>query len=222
MSLDVKNITFRYGKKEPAVLEAFSAVFEKGVITAVLGPNGAGKTTLSKIIMGILTPERGSLLLDGCDMKGWSLAERGKKIGYVMQNPDRQLFSLTVWEEMEYGLVNQGLKGDPLKEKCRRFLELFDLTGYEESFPFHLSHGEKQRLVLAAVLAMEPEYLILDEPTSSLDQKRRARLGQYLRTAQEELGCGILLISHDQRFVDQYAQKQIQLGGGENASSEQS
>ena len=78
MSLEVKHITFRYGPKEPAVLEAFSAIFEKGKMTAILGPNGAGKTTLSKVIMGILTPEQGSVYLDGLDMSGFSLAQRGR------------------------------------------------------------------------------------------------------------------------------------------------
>lgn len=218
MSLEIKDITFRYGKKEPAVLEAFSAVFEQKKITAVLGPNGAGKTTLSKIIMGILAPEQGSVCLDGPDMKEWSLAERGRRIGYVMQNPARQIFSTTVQEEMEYGLVNQGLEGEELEAKCRKFLSLFDLTGYEEAFPFHLSHGEKQRLVLAAVLAMEPDYLLLDEPTSSLDQRRRAQLGSYLENIRTGLGCGIILISHDRAFVEQYAQEQIQLGGEACAS----
>lgn len=213
MSLEVREITFRYGKKEPAVLEAFSAVFEKKKITAVMGPNGAGKTTLSKVIMGILKPETGSIRLDGEDMKDWSLAQRGRKIGYVMQNPARQIFSSTVMEEMEYGLENLGLEDAQKKERCRRFLDLFDLTGYEETFPFHLSHGEKQRLLLAAVLAMEPDYLLLDEPTSSLDQKRKARLGQYLMEIRDRLGCGIILISHDKRFVEAYAQEQILLGG---------
>lgn len=191
MSLEIKEITFRYQQKEPAILEAFSAVFEKAEITAVLGENGAGKTTFSKIIMGILRPESGNVLLDGESMRDWSLAERGRKIGYVMQNPARQIFSVTVRQEMEYGLKNMGMSEEERQRKVQEFLEWMDLTGYEEQFPFHLSHGEKQRLVLAAILAMEPDYLLLDEPTSGLDQKRRQQLGRYLDLIRREKSAAL-------------------------------
>lgn len=214
MSLEIKNLTFSYGKKEPVILEAFSAIFEKQRITALTGPNGVGKTTLGKLIMGILTPKEGNILLDGEDMKTWTLAQRGRRIGYVMQNPARQIFSPTVREEMALGLSNMGLSEEQIEEKSREFLRLFDLEGYEEAFPFHLSYGEKQRLVLAAVLSMEPSCLLLDEPSSGLDRRRRERLGTYLETIRKEQGCGIILISHDEDFVDQYAQRRVCLGGG--------
>lgn len=217
MSLELREITFRYGKKEPAILEAFSAVFEKNDITAVLGPNGVGKTTLSKIIMGILKAEDGSIWIDDQCMDSFSLAQRGKAVGYVMQNPARQIFSATVREEMAYGLANLGLKPEEICEKSREFLSIFDLTGYEDTFPFHLSHGEKQRLVLAAVLSMVPEYLLLDEPTSGLDQRRKQQLGGYLDKVRKEKGCGIIVISHDLKFVEQYAQKQVLMGGEDDA-----
>ena len=97
-----------------------------------------------------------------------------------MQNPSRQIFSATVREEVEYGLQNLGLDVEELACRCNEFLELFDLKGYEDSFPFQLSHGEKQRLVLSAVLAMKPQYLLLDEPTSCLDRRRKQQLGEYL------------------------------------------
>ncbi len=217
MSLEVTEVTFRYGKKEPAVLEAFSAFFEKGEIAAILGPNGAGKTTLGKVIMGILKPEAGKILLDGQDLQDWSLAERGRKIGYAMQNPARQIFSPTVREEIAYGLENLGLSEQEIQEKSQAFLSLFGLDGMEEKFPFRLSHGEKQRLVLASILAMEPEYLLLDEPTSGLDQKRKAQLGHYLDRICGELGCGVLLISHDLGFVERYAKRTLTLGGDSHA-----
>ncbi len=213
MSLEVKNVTFRYGKKEPAVLEAFSAAFQKGKITAVLGANGTGKTTLGKLIMGILTPEEGETLLEGENMEGFSLAQRGRNIGYVMQNPARQIFSVAVREEVEYGLSNLGLCEEEIQERREDFLKLFDLQGLEEAFPFHLSHGEKQRLVLAAVLAMEPGYLVLDEPTTGLDRQRKEMLKGYLKKVCEEKHCGILIISHDWEFVESCAHEKLFLGG---------
>ncbi len=213
MSLEVKEITFQYERTEPIVLKDFSASFEREMITAVLGPNGVGKTTLSKLIMGILHPQQGSICLDGENLKDWSLAQRGKKIGYVMQNPARQLFSATVKEEVEFGLKNLGLNEDQAYEKGRCFLALFDLEQYEGRFPFSLSHGEKQRLVLASVLAMEPEYLLLDEPTSGLDQKRKQQLGLYLEQVCTGQNCGVIVITHDLNFARQFAGRHLTIGG---------
>lgn len=234
MSLEIRNLTFSYKKillcqkdaeHENMVLAEFSACFESGQITAVTGDNGSGKTTLAKAIMGVIRPDDGSIYVDGQCIDDWSLAERGRIIGYVMQNPDRQIFNDTVLEEVMFGLINQGMKIYQAEKTAREYIEMFDLCHHINDFPFNLSHGEKQRLVLAAILAMKPEYIILDEPTASLDQKHKEILGKMLRriaqikmyglqTGEKEYkGCGVILISHDRKFVEEYCDEEIKLHG---------
>ena len=140
-------------------------------------------------------------------LNGMTLAERGRLIGYVMQNPARQIFSTTVEEEMRYGLENLELSEDETASRVENYLDIFGLADRKNDFPFRMSHGEKQRLVLAAVLAMKPEYLILDEPTASLDTKRRQVLGQLLRS----LECGVMVISHDDGFISRYCDEKVEM-----------
>lgn len=207
MGLCVKGLTFSYRNKNKKILDDFSTEFPAGKITALLGSNGAGKTTLANLIMGILKPQSGQILLDEEDLTNATLAERGMKIGYVMQNPAKQIFSATVQAEMEIGLRNMGLSEEEIAERSAKYLEYFGLAHHKDSFPFALSHGEKQRLVLAAILAMKPSYLILDEPTANLDFKNRKRLGEYLK----DLDCGVIIISHDKTFVKEYCEHLIHL-----------
>ncbi len=210
MSLEIKDLTFTYDKKNKEaapLIKDFSAVFPDGRITALTGRNGVGKTTLSRIIMGILTPDSGSIYLGSRDLGPMTLAERGRLIGYVMQNPARQIFSTTVEEEMRYGLENLGLPESEIESRVDIYLDIFGLSDRKDDFPFRMSHGEKQRLVLAAILAMRPEYLILDEPTASLDRKRRSTLGQLLRN----LECGVMVISHDDEFIAQYCDGNVEM-----------
>ena len=181
MGLCVRELTFSYKNTDKKILDRFSAEFPENKITALLGGNGAGKTTLANLIMGILKPESGQILLNGEDITECTLAERGMKIGYVMQNPAKQIFSATVQDEMEIGLRNMNLSEEEIADRSAEYLAYFGLTHHKESFPFALSHGEKQRLVLAAILAMKPAYLILDEPTANLDFKNRKKLGEYLK-----------------------------------------
>lgn len=202
MGLYVKDLTFSYKNTDKKILDGFCAEFPADKITALVGGNGAGKTTLANLIMGILKPESGAVVLDEVDITSDTLAERGRKIGYVMQNPAKQIFSTTVREEMEIGLRNMGLSEEEIVSRSQEYLEYFGLTHHMESFPFSLSHGEKQRLVLAAILAMKPSYLILDEPTANLDFKNRKKLGAYLR----DLDCGVIIISHDKTFVKEYCE----------------
>lgn len=190
------------------VLESFGMEFPFGVITALAGDNGVGKSTLARIIMGILKPAAGSIYVDGSCIDNHSVAERGRLIGYAMQNPSKQIFSKTVIEEVEYGLTNLNL--EDTGETAAGYLEMFGLSHKAEEFPFTLSHGEKQRLVLASILAMKPRYLILDEPTAGLDIRHKQVLGEILRdiaVPSEEkncLGCGVIVISHDRKFVEEY------------------
>lgn len=208
MSLTIRNLTFTYEKAKVRgvpLIDDFSAEFRQDKVTALTGKNGAGKTTLSRIIMGILKPVSGEIFLGDRLLNDLTLAQRGRMIGYVMQNPARQIFSATVEEEMRYGLENLGLSEDEIQSRTDIYLDHFGLDDKRQAFPFRLSHGEKQRLVLAAVLAMKPEYLILDEPTASLDLKRRRILGQLLQS----LDCGVMVISHDDEFIRSFCDEKV-------------
>jgi energy-coupling factor transport system ATP-binding protein len=193
------------------LLQDFSAVFERGKITAVTGPNGCGKTTLSKLVTGMLKPSAGRVLLDGEPTAQMTLTQIGRRVGLVMQNPERQMFCTSVREEVEFGLRNFGFSEGQIGERRKHYLEIFDLTRYEERFPFELSGGEKQRVILAAVLATTPSYLVLDEPTSALDRGRRRVLGELLATLKASENVGIVLISHDEAFLQHYADERIEM-----------
>lgn len=222
MKLKAERIDFTYPKEDKAVLTDFSAEFSSEHITALVGPSGCGKTTLTKILMGLLKPCSGRVMLDGEDLSQLSLAQIGRRMGYVMQNPAQQLFCTSVREEVEYGLRNLDLSREEIQERTSEYLAYFHLDEYEERFPFELSGGEKQRLVLAAVLAMQPKFLILDEPTAALDVYRRSLLGRRLRKIKHSLGCGVLIVSHDMDFIKTYCDRIVKMetaeGGGICAS----
>lgn len=215
MELSVEKLYFTYpgsGDFGP-VLKGISAVFPRGAVTAVTGANGCGKTTLVKNIAGILKPDSGRIKLGQRELHSLSLAEIGREIGCLLQNPSCQLFCRTAEEEIAFGLRRQGLEDAQIKEKTGYYLEYFQLTRYRREFPLHLSQGEKQRLVLGAVLALGPGYLLLDEPTSALDIYRRRLLGAYLQKIKKE-GRGIIFISHDRAFIERYADYELIMKGG--------
>jgi energy-coupling factor transporter ATP-binding protein EcfA2 len=213
MSLTVKDIYYRYPGADEDVLKGVSAEFAPGSVTAVLGKNGCGKTTLVKILIGMLKPESGAVLLHGEDLSLKTVAQRGRKIGCVMQNPGSQMIGLTVREEMAYGLRNQGLAEPEIENKIMNYLDYFELSHCIDQYPLHLSLGEQQRLMLAVFLALEPSYIVLDEPTSALDGQRKSLLGSFLKKSCEK-DCGIILISHDQSFVMKYGDRDLILDFG--------
>jgi energy-coupling factor transport system ATP-binding protein len=221
MALTVDNLTFSYGSAGaspfvPPLFSGFSAEFPRGAVTAVTGPNGSGKTTLARLLVGILKPRSGDICLDGASVRGMTLTEVGGQIGYVMQDPSRQIFKTTVADEMTFGLLNRGTDANEAENVADEYLELFGLSDKKNDFPFALSTGERQRLVLAAVLAMKPSYLILDEPTSSLDPGRRRILGRYLSDIIAKDGGGVARISHDRKFVADYADARVELAPAHN------
>ena len=178
--IDLIDVSFSYpGQKRPALREVNLSIQKEG-ITAVTGPNGSGKTTFSKLITGILKPSTGSITVGGQTLASLTLSQIGRKIGYVFQNPGKQLFCETVEEEISFGLQNLGMPPDQVSRKAGEIMEYFELTRYSRSFPLSLSEGEKRRLAIAAVLALEPDMLVLDEPTTGLDPHRKKLLGDYL------------------------------------------
>lgn len=211
--LKLSQVNFRYPKQEKLTLDNINLEIDQERVTAVIGPNGSGKTTLSKVIIGVLPATGGQILLQGSKVEEYSLAQIGRRIGYVFQNPDLQLFCGTVAEEIGFGLINQGYEADRVKERVDFYLEYFHLAEYRQAFPLHLSQGEKQRVAIASVLATEPEFMILDEPTVGLDAYRKKILAAYLQKIARS-GRGMILISHDMIFVNRLADRIIQMEKG--------
>ena len=210
--IELSAVGYKYPRAKAEVIHDFSARFERGEIAAISGKNGCGKTTLTKLITGILRPDCGKISIDGEDSSGMSLFDIGKRVGYVFQNPSDQLFCASVYDETAYGLLNIGLSREETDEKVRFYLNFFRLTGLENSLPDTLSLGEKQRVALACVLSMGTDYLIMDEPTTGLDMRSRAQLGELLTDIKQTRGAGIILVSHDSGFIAKIADRELVMG----------
>ncbi|HWP98703.1 MAG TPA: ABC transporter ATP-binding protein [Syntrophomonadaceae bacterium] len=211
--LELRQIGFSYPRKKSAVLNGINLNFDREGITAIIGPNGCGKTTLTKIMTGILRPTNGDVYLEGRHLQEYTLAQIGRRIGYVFQNPDQQLFCSSVQEEIGFGMACLGEDPSVIAERVDFYMDYFELSSYRKAFPLHLSYGEKQRLAIASVLAGEPDFLILDEPTVGLDSYRKKLLADYLNKV-AELGRGMVMVSHDTAFVSQVAERTVVLGNG--------
>ena len=204
-----ENVTFQYPHSVAPVFQCFSIQINRGEITVLGGKNGCGKTTLTKLLVGILRPSEGSVKIDGCDCACMSLFDIGRRVGYVFQNPNRQLFCDTVFNEIAYGLRNLGFEETLILQKVNYYLELFDLTRYRETYPDKLSLGEKQRLAIASVMVLGTDYLVLDEPTTGLDARRQQELGDTLVKLRHERNCGIMLVSHPNSLIKRFADREL-------------
>ncbi len=210
--LELEQVSFAWPQGRE-VLKGIDLTLSQEDTVALMGSNGSGKTTLGKVIMGILQPTAGEVRLAGRPITEYPLAQRGKRIGYVFQNPERQLFAATVADEIGFALKYRGLDPGEVQERVDEMLDLMELGQYAETFPFNLSHGEKQRLALAAVMALEPEFIILDEPSTGLDWVRKRRLAAMLdRIRQRKVGY--IVVSHDHGFSRRLCSSALTLKGG--------
>ena len=200
-SLRLEEIRFAYPGRA-GVFSLFVEDFSPGECTALLGLNGSGKTTLGKLAAGILRPDSGRVLYDGQDIAGWRLGKIGGHVGYLFQDPSRQIFAPYPLEEIAFPLELRGVPKPEAESKARELLAEFELEGMEGSTTYTLSRGEKQRLAIAAIMACEPRFFILDEPTTGLDERRRGVLVETLRKLMGR-GVGLLLITHDRSFADE-------------------
>jgi energy-coupling factor transport system ATP-binding protein len=183
--IEIKNLTFEYpspNNQPVRVLDDISLIINEGISTVIMGSNGSGKTTLAFCINGLLRPIKGSVRVDDLNTNEDSnIPAIRRKVGIVFQNPDNQIVSATVEREIAFGMENLGIDYDSMQDRVAEMLQMFDLKRYRTYPPYLLSGGEKQRLALASVLAMQPQYLILDEPTSLLDPKSRKEIINYIK-----------------------------------------
>jgi cobalt/nickel transport system ATP-binding protein len=209
--LKLKNLAFAYPDGHQALF-GVNLEIKKGERVAVLGPNGAGKTTLVLHLNGILNGsgeiEVAGLKLNVDDKD--NLLEIRRRVGIVFQDPDDQLFMPTVREDVEFGPFNMGIRGDELTERVNWALEQVAMSEFVDRAPHHLSFGQRRRVALATVLAMKPEILIMDEPSSNLDPASRRELADIVRS----LDVTVLMVTHDLPYALELCPRSVILSGG--------
>lgn len=186
----------------------------RGEAVLLCGPNGSGKTTLGKLLCGILRPQQGSLFVCGENANGKSLGWIGKTVGYLFQDPARQLFATTVWEEMIFIDDIKGIDPALTRERALSLLSRFRIQHLTDRSTYRLSRGEKQRLAMCTILMQGATQLILDEPSTGLDNENRSTL----RAVIDELitgGAGVLIITHDNELIRRYGAQLLRMEHGE-------
>lgn len=208
-SIDVENLSFAYPDGH-AALHGVSLHIAPGEKVALVGPNGAGKSTLILHLNGILIG-KGSLRVCGLEMDEKNLSRVRAAVGLVFQNPDDQLFSPTVYEDVAFGPLYQGLSASEVDQRVQAALAAVRMSEYADRVSYHLSTGEKKRIAIATVLSMQPEVLVLDEPTAGLDPRARRALIHLLR----ELPITMLVSTHDLTMVRELFPRTVVMDGGE-------
>lgn len=211
-SLLIKDLAFAYPDGNQA-LYGVNLSIEKGERVALLGPNGAGKTTLVMHMNGIHPTSQGSVHIAGqlVDAQNKdSLKQIRSKVGIVFQDPDDQLFMPTVGEDVAFGPYNMGLRGDELAQVVDEALALVGMQEFKDRPPHHLSFGQRRRVAVATVLAMKPEILVLDEPSSNLDPASRRELAEILRS----LDITMVMVTHDLPYAYELCERSVILSGG--------
>lgn len=199
--IHVENVTFRYGTDDPLSLkEALSGVslaVEKGEFVALLGHNGCGKSTLAKHFNAMLLPTSGKVFVDGMDTAEEALKyEIRRRVGLVLQNPDNQLVASIVEEDVAFGPENLGVPPKEIRQRVDDALKAVEMYDYRLAAPYKLSGGQKQRVAIAGIIAMQPECIVLDEPTAMLDPRGRIEVLDTIHKLNRELGITIVLITH--------------------------
>ena len=210
--IEAQDLHFTYPSGVEA-LKGISLTIQNGEFVAIMGENGAGKTTLVKHFNGLLKPTRGKVLVDGVETTKVSVATLARKVGFVFQNPDHQLFSETVEEEIAFALKNFGFSSDIIEKRVTWALNLLGLTQYRKTSPFMLSGGERKRVALASVLAWDPKILILDEPTIGQDYQQKEKLRQFILQMKEQ-GKTVVIVTHDVEFVAECNPRVLLMRGG--------
>jgi len=213
--LECIDLSYTYPGFPP--VEALTAVnlkIHRGEMIAIIGQNGSGKTTLVKQFLKLLKPTKGQVLLNGKDIQALTTGQLATSIGLALQNPDEQLFTISCQKEVEFGLRNLKLPENEIKTRVDEALGFVGLQEQWDTFPFRLSFGDRRSLTVAAVIAMRPDIIVMDEPTTAQDylgRHRIARLGKKLN----ESGHTVIMITHDMNLVTQYADRTVVMMDGE-------
>lgn len=221
MSIKIENLTHVYMPKTPfekKALDNVNLTIEDGEFLALIGHTGSGKSTLIQHLNGLLEPSSGRILVDEVDItsKEVKLTDIRKKIGLVFQYPEYQLFEETIEKDVAFGPNNLGLSAEEVSNRVKKSMEMvgLDYETYKDVSPFDLSGGQKRRVAIAGVIAMEPKVLILDEPTAGLDPKGRDDILEQIKILHEKYKMTIVLVSHSMEDVGKLAERIVVMNGG--------
>lgn len=211
--IEVRDISYYYEGTPTPALDHVSLTICRGEFVAFIGQNGAGKTTLAKTFNGILTPGSGEVLVEGRETRAAGLDVLARIVGYVYQNPDHQIFSNTVKEEVAFGPRNLGLSPEEIDRAVQQALELVGMQGEADAYPLLLGRGQRQKVAVASVIAMGSPVLVVDEPTTGLDLQGSLGIMHLLRQW-NEAGRTIIIITHDMNIVAEFAPRTVAMAQG--------
>ena len=213
--IEVQDLVYAY-PDETVALRGINLTIAEGEFIALIGQNGSGKTTLSKCLNGLFKPTSGDVIVDGLNTKTTSIVQMVRRVGYVFQNPDHQLFNNNCWDEIAYGPRNIQLDETEVKARVEEAAGVVGLPKeYFSEHPFFLPKGLRQRVAIASILALKPQAIIVDEPTTGQDVKQSLEIMDFLVDLHEQHGHIIVIITHDMPIVARYAKRVIAMGLGE-------
>ncbi len=220
MLLEAENIKFAYSNGHPA-LKDVSVSVKEGELIAIVGTNGAGKSTFSKVVCGFERQQEGSLRFKGKDMMELSIKERADRIGYVMQNPNQMISKTLIFDEIALGLRCRGFDEDKVKERVESTLKICGLWPFRKWPISALSFGQKKRVTIASILALEPDVIILDEPTAGQDYRHYTDIMDFLEELNRR-GITVVMITHDMHLMLEYAERAVVFSGGQVIANDSS
>lgn len=210
--LELREVSFGYEKNQP-VLHKLNLCIHKGEIVCIAGRNGAGKSTVSKLICGFYKPTSGSILMHGRDIAKDTIKERAERIGFVMQNPNHMISKTLLYDEVALGLKLRGISEELVRERVHQVLKICGLYAFR-SWPISaLSYGQKKRVTIASIMVLEPEVIILDEPTAAQDYKHYNEMMEFILMLRGQ-GMTVIMITHDMHLMLEYADRAVVLSDG--------
>ena len=211
--LRVDNLSFAY-EKNNQILDDVNFTINKGEVVSIVGPNGAGKSSLAKLLCGFLRPTAGQIILNNIDTINLSIKEIAENIGYVLQNPNAMISKTNVKEEVGFGLKLRGASDEKIEEECEKILKICGLYPFRNWPISALSYGQKRRVTIASILILNPQVIILDEPTAGQDYRHYTEIMEFIQKLNQEYKLTILMISHDMHLIQEYTQRTLVFADG--------